>query len=99
MPVMPSFKPLEDHDQTFTVEVKLVQMTGGRGDTEVNVMELKLWSLEIPCKFIQTSCSARIKKCNAAPSLQAQLISQLLLSTMKYSFMLHNILLSVKTTQ
>ena len=45
---------------------------------------------------IKASCSARIKKSNATPSLQAQLISQLLLSTMKYSFMLHNILLSAK---
>ena len=42
--------------------------------------------------LIQTSCSARIKKSNAISSLQAQLIPQLLLSTVKYSFMPHNIL-------
>ena len=48
---------------------------------------------------IQISCSARIKKSNAAPSVQAPLISQVLLSTVKYSFMLHNILLSAKTNR
>ena len=41
---------LEDHGQTFSEEVKLVQMTGD--DTEVNVMEPKLWSLpEMSCKY------------------------------------------------
>ena len=63
-------------------EVKVMQMMGD--DTEVNVMEPKLWSMEITCKCRSISCSPRIKKSNTTPSLQTQLI----LSTVKYSFML-----------
>ena len=43
---------------------------------------------------MQTSCSPRIRKTNTTPSLQTQLI----LSTVKYSFMLHNICCQQKLT-
>ena len=58
-------------------EVTVMQMMGG--DTEVNVMEPNEDNLQM-----QTSCSPRIKKSNTTTSLQTQLI----LSTVKYSFML-----------
>ena len=58
-------------------EVTVMQMMGG--DTEVNVMEPNGDNLQM-----QTSCSPRIKKSNTTTSLQTQLI----LSTVKYSFML-----------
>ncbi len=58
-----------------------MQMMGD--DTEVNVMEPKL-HVTGNIRQMQTSSSPRIKKSNTTPSLQTQLI----LSTMKYSFML-----------
>ena len=60
-------------------EVKFMQMMGD--DTEANVMEPKLWSMEITCK-----CRHLVlpESRNPTPSLQTQLI----LSTVKYSFML-----------
>ena len=61
-------------------EVKVMQMMGD--DKEVNVMEPKLWSKEITCKYRHRS--PRIKKYSTTPSLQTQLT----LSTAKYSFML-----------
>ena len=65
-------------------EVKVMQMMGD--DTEVNVIECDGAQTMVNGDNLQmqTSCSPRIKKSNTIPSLQTQLI----LSTVKYSFML-----------
>ena len=59
-----------------------MQMMGD--DIEVNVMEPKSSMVTGDILQMQTSASPRINKSNTTPSLQTQLI----LSTVKYSFML-----------
>ena len=64
-------------------EVKVMQMMGD--DTEVNVTEPKLWSMEITCKckHLVLQESRKLQTWSTS-SLQTQLI----LSTVEYSFML-----------
>ena len=62
-------------------EVTVMQMMGD--DTEVNVMEPKLWSMEITCK-----CRHLVLQESRNPIQHPSLQTQLILSTVKYSFML-----------